>query len=128
MMLRIKMKNGCDCFRERQSRWVEPSILLLLWDQSRHGYELMMDLPTIGFVKNSIDPGAVYRTLRHLEEAELVTSEWDTEGPGPAKRQYTITELGKNHLQLWADSMKQRRDAIDAFVEKVDNFNKNINK
>jgi poly-beta-hydroxybutyrate-responsive repressor len=117
------MKNrqrGCGCYQERQSRWVEPSVLYLLLKKSKHGYELMSELPEFGFISGPVDPGAVYRTLRHLEEVGLVKSEWDTSGSGPAKRLYTLTEPGKKHLQLWADSLRDRRNALNDFIEKLD--------
>lgn len=111
---------GCGCYQERQSRWVEPSILYLLCEKPRHGYELMQALPDFGFIAGTADAGAIYRTLRHLEAVELVSSIWDTSAVGPAKRQYTITELGRQHLQLWTKALKQRRDALDEFLKKLE--------
>ncbi|HPG40958.1 MAG TPA: helix-turn-helix transcriptional regulator [bacterium] len=112
--------HGCGCHAGRKTRWVEPSILYMLWEQPRHGYELMTDLPELGFVATQGDPGAIYRTLRHLEENGLVVSQWDTSGTGPAKRLYTITPLGIENLQLWAESLRQYKLALDAFLEKID--------
>lgn len=114
---------GCGCYKERQSRWVEPSILYLLAEKPRHGYELMATLPEFGFVSGPADPGAIYRTLRHMEEAGLVRSAWDTSGAGPAKRQYTITASGREHLRLWSDALRQRRNSLDAFLQKLDILN-----
>jgi poly-beta-hydroxybutyrate-responsive repressor len=94
----------------------------LLWQEKKHGYELMTQIPELGFIHGSPDPGAIYRTLRHLEESGLVLSEWDTTGPGPAKRIYSLTELGRDHLQLWSESLRQRRNALDAFLQKLDNL------
>lgn len=116
----MRHRRGCGCHIERQSRWFEPSILYFLWGKKKHGYELMSELPELGFVDGPVDPGAIYRTLRHLEEVGLVVSEWDTTGTGPAKRVYTLSELGKKHLQLWAESLRQRRSALDAFLQKLD--------
>ena len=87
---------------------MEPSILFLLMEKPRHGYELMSALPELGFISGPADPGAVYRTLRHLEKAGLVASVWDTSHSGAAKRLYTITAAGKRHLGLWAESLRRR--------------------
>ncbi|MCI0511592.1 helix-turn-helix transcriptional regulator [candidate division KSB1 bacterium] len=111
---------GCGCYQERQSRWVEPSILYLLCEKSRHGYELMQALPNFGFMPGPADTGAIYRTLRHLEAVGLVSSTWDTSAVGPARRQYTITELGRQHLRLWTNALKQRREALDEFLKKLE--------
>ncbi len=110
---------GCGCHAGRKTRWVEPSILYLLWKQPRHGYDLMGDLPELGFVTTQADAGAIYRTLRHLEENGLVVSQWDTTGTGPAKRLYTITQLGIENLRLWENSLRQHKQALDAFLEKI---------
>jgi len=118
--LKTRQQIGCECYRERQNRWVEPTVLYLLWRRSMHGYEIMAELPGFGFLNAPADTGAIYRTLRHLEKVGLVTSEWDTTGSGPAKRRYTITEQGKKHLHLWAESLHKRRKALDDFLKRID--------
>lgn len=115
-------QGGCGCFNQRQQRHVEPSILFLLWQRPRHGYELMADLPELGFFQGNADPGAVYRMLRHLEEFELVTSAWDTTGSGPAKRLYTVTDAGKKQLQQWQQSLIERRDALEHFINSMNSL------
>ncbi len=110
---------GCGCYRGRRARWIEPSILYLLWEHSRHGYELMNDLPTVGFFDETADPGAIYRMLRHLEDNKMVESEWDTSGSGPAKRLYTITQNGRDNLMLWFETLKSHQTALNDFIEKI---------
>lgn len=112
-------KKKCSCYNQRQNRWLEPSILLLLWEAPRHGYEIIAKLPELGFCQGAADPGAVYRTLRHLEENDCVNSAWDVSGSGPAKRQYTISDDGREHLALWADILEKRREAITAFLVRL---------
>lgn len=111
---------NCSCHQERRQRWVEPSILFLLWDGPKHGYEIMSALPNFGFTRGNADPGAIYRTLRAMEENNLVKSEWDTSGVGPAKRTYTLTDEGKEHLTCWLDALKERRAALDAFIARIE--------
>lgn len=127
-MTRSKTKSPtpCTCYNERQSRWVEPSVLYLLWYKARHGYELMADLPNLGFIKGAADPGSVYRMLRHLEENGLVKSEWDTTGSGPAKRLYTITSMGREHLMHWRDALAQRKKALAMFLKKIQGLEKKV--
>ena len=117
--MRGRNRNGCGCYKERYNRWLEPSILYLLTSGKNHGYELMNSLPQIGFVTNPADPGAIYRTLRHMEEVNLVDSEWDTDGSGPAKRIYKITDSGKEHIKLWAIELENRRNALDSFLKNL---------
>ncbi len=58
----------------------------------------------------------IYRHLRQLEQDGLVFSEWETEGTGPAKRMYHITEEGKEVLALWIGYMKKQAETLNAFV------------
>ena len=111
---------NCNCPNRRQARWLEASILYLLWEKSSYGYELMADLPYLGFIDQEPDPGAVYRTLRHLEKYGYVESEWDTSGSGPAKRLYKITENGCKHLTVWRCIIQERLQSLTAFVKKLD--------
>jgi len=98
------------------SRFIEPSLLLLLAQKPAHGYELLADLTGLGFYEGGPDPGAVYRNLRQMEEEMLVKSEWDTSGPGPAKRLYRLTPRGEDYLHSWAVSIGKRKKALENFL------------
>lgn len=113
-------RHNCSCYRERRQRWVEPCIIYTLWDGAKHGYEIMSVLPELGFVRGNADPGAIYRTLRSMEENHLVQSEWDTSGNGPAKRKYTLTPEGREHMACWLDALKQRRDTLTKFIARIE--------
>ncbi|HEX2037453.1 MAG TPA: helix-turn-helix transcriptional regulator, partial [Chloroflexota bacterium] len=73
------------------TRFAEPFLLLLLAEGPSHGYDLLERLAGRGFVAGEVDAGYLYRTLRGMEEAGLVTSEWDSASRGPIKRTYAIT-------------------------------------
>ncbi|WP_312889173.1 poly-beta-hydroxybutyrate-responsive repressor [Desertibacillus haloalkaliphilus] len=90
-----------------------PFILLLLSKMSLHGYDLIQRLTTFGF--HSLDQGNIYRMLRKMEKEELVCSEWDTTGPGPAKRLYSITEAGHTYLTSYASQLEQYQSMLDQF-------------
>ena len=124
MQKRYRHRVGCGCHEARHDRFIEPSLLLLLWEKSRHGYDLLNELPNFGFHRGAADPAAVYRTLRHMEEHGLVKSEWDTSGSGAAKRLYTITQAGKDYLHTWVDVLHQRRDALSDFLVKYKDVKK----
>ena len=89
----------------KQERYIQPSILLGLYQAPSYGYELIQNLQTFGFLEGQAPPGMIYRHLRQLEEDGLVVSEWKTEDPGPAKRVYRITPDGKQVLAIWIDFM-----------------------
>jgi len=115
--------DGC-CIGGRMSRFIEPSILLLLSGKPSHGYELMEELEKIGLHDGSPDPGAVYRNLRRMEEDGLLESEWDTSGTGPARRLYRLTPKGQEYLEAWAVTIEQRKRSLEKFLKMYAEFSK----
>jgi PadR family transcriptional regulator PadR len=100
--------------------FVLPFILLLLSRMSLHGYELSQKLQTFGF--KTIDQGNLYRLLRQLEKEELVSSEWDTNGSGPAKRSYSITKAGITYLKGYANQLESYQSMLDQFFKMYSSF------
>lgn len=101
----------------KKERYIQPSILLGLLHKASYGYELIQNIQRFGFVEGQAPPGMIYRHLRQLEEDGLVFSKWETEGTGPAKRMYNITEEGKKVLAIWIDYMKKQAKNLKAFIE-----------
>lgn len=97
-----------------------PLMLLHLRDWNSHGYELMQKIAQFGF--DSVDQGNFYRILRQLEKDSMVTSEWDTESGGPAKRIYSITKTGEQYLELWASSLGHYQKMLDQFFSLYNPF------
>jgi DNA-binding PadR family transcriptional regulator len=56
--------------------------------------------------------------LRQLEEDGFVTSSWQTDEAGPAKRAYNITPEGRDALCGWVDFMEQQAMNLLDFVER----------
>ena len=106
---------GCRCHTGRMRGFVQPSLLLLLAQKPAHGYELMDALGQEGD-DATLDPGTLYRTLRMLEEDGLVSSTWDTEGSGPARRVYQLTDQGVEYLHAWAITVRRNRDRLNHFL------------
>ena len=48
---------------QKLSSWglVQPAVLILIMEEPRHGYALLEELKTRGFLPNSADGGNVYR-------------------------------------------------------------------
>ena len=101
----------------KQERYIQPSLLLGLLHKSSYGYELIQNIQRFGFVEGQAPPGMIYRHLRQLEEDGLVFSKWETEGTGPAKRVYNITEEGKEVLRIWIDYMRKQAENLEAFID-----------
>src|SRR5664279_3139260 len=70
-------------------RWMEPFVLVLLAGGGAHGYAITAQLEEMGITGGPVDVGQVYRTLRDLEQAGMVTSLWSADSAGPQPVSYT---------------------------------------
>ena len=102
---------------KRAQRYIQPSILLALKNKPSYGYELITEISRFGFVEGQAPPGMIYRHLRELEENALVSSEWETDGTGPAKRVYQLTMEGSEVLDFWIAHMKDQVRRLQAFID-----------
>lgn len=101
----------------KPERYIQPSVLLALRMKPSYGYELIKEIQNFGFVRGQAPPGMIYRHLRQLEEDGLVSSEWETDGAGPAKRMYALTDDGREVLALWIDYLSGMAEKLQAFVD-----------
>jgi DNA-binding PadR family transcriptional regulator len=60
--------------------------------------------------------------LRSLEEEGVVRSSWDTNGSGPARRVYELTERGTEYLHDWALRLRQVRQNLDRFLTEYETY------
>jgi DNA-binding PadR family transcriptional regulator len=105
--------------KKRQSRHLPAFILLTVAQGPLHGGaihgELLRRIP--GF---TVDTGAVYRTLKTLEADGEVTSSWDTEGSGPARKIYRLTPVGAKKLDAWKADIDHRLVILRHFLSAYD--------
>ena len=95
-------RHPCSCAMGNLYRFVEPVLLFLLKEKGRsYGYELASALREYALTDAEIEVAALYRTLRQLEGNRCVTSEWDVDHGGPARRVYRLTPRGEEHLDEW---------------------------
>lgn len=110
----------CTCAMGRLYRFVEPILLYLLKKREcAYGYELVKELNEHALTDSTIERGAVYRTLRTLEENGNVVSDWDVSGTGPARREYRLTPNGEIHLQEWVEVLTNLSNSMAHFVNEV---------
>ena len=106
---------GANGIEVRPRNWLVPVILLSLRQWNSYGYKLLEQAAAFGFV--AMNPGTLYRTLRHMEKDGLCESEWDTaNGGGPARRVYSINYAGEEYLGFWTKSLEKYRQTMDAFL------------
>ena len=110
-------KPVCKCGGGRMERFLEPCLLLLLLRTPAHGYELLSRLEEFGLDREQQDPGLLYRTLRRLEEEGYLTSHWDTDASGPAKRLYQVTKDGEDLLHAWTEVVRRNLRTLNTFLD-----------
>ena len=99
--------------RRRVMSFLQPCLLVLLRRDKAHGYSLLSGLEQFGFGPGQLDASLVYRALREMETAGLVTSEWGADSQGPRRRVYSITPEGRQHLALRMQDLIRTRQEID---------------
>ncbi|MET0461265.1 MAG: PadR family transcriptional regulator [Ilumatobacteraceae bacterium] len=101
-------------------RLVEAAVLLLLRDGPRHGYDLLEAIPGLVGDGADVDLGNLYRLLRGLEAEGVVSSRWHVDGPGPARRMYTLTSSGTRLLDAWATALRSTESVVGTYLGRYD--------
>lgn len=93
-----------------------PGFLLLSLERhgTSYGYELYETARSLGL---SVDLAAVYRTLRTMQQRELVTSQWVASVSGPDRRLYALTDSGRAEAAAAADELARVRDGLISALE-----------
>ena len=92
----------CAALGKSLSRLSQPTILTLLAANNKpmHGYIIVQQAaksPMFGGKKP--DATGIYRALKRMEHAGLVTSRWETPDEGSAKRLFELTDKGRACLR-----------------------------
>ncbi len=104
-----------------ERRWIQFLILRVVCENSLHGYGIIKEIEELSEGRHVIKTGTMYTTLRRMEKEGLVRSEWKESDFGPNKRDYRITEKGREHLKGWLEMIKERKKMMEkmtSFYEK----------
>ncbi|AOM81792.1 PadR family transcriptional regulator [Salisediminibacterium beveridgei] len=105
--------------RFQQGRHTSAFILLLLNDGPAYGGQLLSRLDD-ELPWNPIDSPSLYRTLKQLEEAGDVTSEWVQAGDDRPVKWYRLTETGRSTLQAFHEDIRLRAMNLRYFLDKYE--------
>ncbi len=103
----------CRCPGGMSEKFIEPCILLLLREKDSYGYSLLEEMERLGV---STDASVIYKNLRRLEKVGVVVSNWDTRGPGPARRYYKIMPEGEDLLDSWVATIQKNQRILSHFI------------
>jgi PadR family transcriptional regulator, regulatory protein PadR len=90
-----------------------PYVLLAVSLQRAHGYLIEEYLRGVGFL--GLEMSTLYRMLRQLEKDGLLCSSWEPGPTGPARRVYSLTDVGHTWLAQWATTLDVYRRMLDRF-------------
>ncbi len=110
----------CHKKHSKIERFMEVSLLCLLNEKAGYGYGLIEKLSFFGFDDETINIGALYRTLRKMETEGLVYSDWEQSEQGPKRRVYSITDKGKKELENWVYVLKDRKMHIEKLIHRYE--------
>lgn len=91
------------------------SLLVLLAEGHAHGYDLLEQVGELGHRR--VDPGGLYRSLRAMEQEQLVTSWWEPSQSGPARRTYAVTDEGRDWMQVWAAALAESHRLLGELLD-----------
>jgi len=109
--------------KRRQYRHLPAFKLLMIGEKPLHGnaiHNLLVE--RMGITK--LDSGAIYRTLKLLEDAGEVKSEWDNNQVGPAIKIYSLTQLGWKKLGSWHKEIEERVKQLQNYLKISRSINK----
>lgn len=93
---------------------LEFSVLALLRDRERYGFELVRTLSEIDGM--AISEGTIYPLLSRLRRDGLVETTWHDSDAGPPRRYYRTTPAGARALDAFAIEWAVFRDAVDKLL------------
>ncbi len=74
-------------------------ILEVLSRGACHGYAIAREIERQSEGNLQLREGSLYPALRVLENDGLIQGEWDTQGSGPARKNYCLTAAGQSELE-----------------------------
>jgi len=103
-------------FQKEMNAGVASLVLLCEMDKSvepMYGYQIAKLLEENNQDMPLMKQGALYPVLRSLEKNGLLDSEVEPSVSGPPRRYYTITQGGREILDVWTEIWMQTKSFVD---------------
>ena len=103
--------------RKKQAYRHTPAfILLFLAREDLYGAAILTTLQKELPCYNT-DSAVIYRSLQELEGEGSVSSYWETDTSGPAKKWYKLTDKGHIRLTAFKDDIEMRKKNLEYFLD-----------
>jgi PadR family transcriptional regulator PadR len=91
------------------------AVLAVLSHGESHGYAIAEVLRQHGFTR--IKGGTLYPLLKRLEDQSLVEHTWQHDESGPGRKQFTLTEQGRQELERLATAWRRMSQTLTALTK-----------
>ncbi len=91
-------------------------LLKILALGAQHGWAIAQRLKQVSGDVLQVSDGSLYPALHKLEQGGWITAEWKTSELGRRAKFYSLTRLGKRHLQREAAQWERLSSAISQVV------------
>jgi PadR family transcriptional regulator PadR len=94
--------------------WIQFLVLRLLYEQPKHGYQLIAELESRGYVvPGRFKTGSIYTILKRMEHRGLLTSEEGRSESGRPRKTYEVTQMGVEALKRGLQGVIRRKQVMD---------------
>lgn len=100
---------------------IHACLLCRLKKEEDYGYELMSKLSSFGIEEEDINISTLYRSLKKLEDSNLIKSSWEESDFGPNKKTYSITQDGIEELKDIMVFIRKRKDILEKVIQCYEN-------
>lgn len=112
-------KVKCACKGTFLDKFIQPAILTALMDGPLHGFSILKKLNADGLLPGDPDPTGLYRTLKKMEAAGLLSSDWEMGENRKPRRIYEITGDGRDCLGTWRATLCAYQQDIASLIGKI---------
>lgn len=91
-------------------------ILSVLADGPLHGYAIAREVERRSADALAMGEGALYPTLRAMEDEGLLVGDWETPASGAPRRVYRLTEAGQTQLAAQVQVWRKFTDAVNNVI------------
>ena len=91
-------------------------ILAVLREGPRHGYAIAREIERRSSEALKLGEGSLYPALRTLEADGLVSSSWEIQPSGPARKVYALTDAGQAALAKRTESWREFVRAMESVL------------
>lgn len=114
----VTRRDGSPMTHPGARTFLQACLLLLIAEQSDHGYNLVARLGKLGCPE--AEPATTYRVLRGLEREGLLTSTWTSSACGPARRTYHLTGRGGSELADCGRELRRSQALLAGYLRHLD--------